>query len=56
VLDDEMKSLRETLGETRWTSGHFDEAITLFADMATAEECEEFLTLPAYKLLVSHDA
>ena len=56
VLDDEMKTLRATLGETRWTGGHFDEAIRLFSDMATAEECEEFLTLPAYRLLVSHEA
>lgn len=51
-----MTTLRATLGDARWTSGHFDEAIRLFADMATADECEEFLTLPAYKLLISHDA
>ena len=56
VLDDEMKSLRETLGDARWTSGHFDDAIRIFAEMATAEECEEFLTLPAYKLLINHEA
>ncbi|MDR3498286.1 MAG: malate synthase A [Parvibaculum sp.] len=56
VLDDEMKTLRAALGETRWTSGHFEEAIRLFAEMATAKECEEFLTLPAYKLLVSHES
>lgn len=55
VLEDEMNKLRETLGDERWTSGHFDEAIKIFDDMATAEECEEFLTLPAYKLLVSHE-
>jgi malate synthase len=56
VLADEMNKLRVTLGEARWTAGHFDEAIRLFEDMATAKECEEFLTLPAYKLLVSHEA
>lgn len=56
VLADEMTKLRATLGETRWTSGHFEEAIRLFDEMATAETCEEFLTLPAYKLLVSHEA
>ena len=55
VLDDEMKQLRETLGDERWTSGRFDEAIKIFDDMATAEECEEFLTLPAYKLLVENE-
>ena len=52
LLDDEMKKLEETLGEERWTSGHFDEAISMFAEMATSRECEEFLTLPAYELLV----
>ncbi len=56
VLDDEMQKLRATLGEARWTSGHFDEAIRLFDDMATAETCEEFLTLPAYRLLVDREA
>jgi len=52
LLDDEMKKLEETLGEERWTSGHFDEAISMFAEMATSRDCEEFLTLPAYELLV----
>jgi len=52
LLDDEMKKLEKTLGEERWTSGHFDEAIAMFAEMATSRDCEEFLTLPAYELLV----
>jgi len=44
--------VKDVLGDERWTSGHFDEAIKIFADMATADDCEEFLTLPAYELLV----
>lgn len=52
MLDDEMTTLKDVLGDERWTSGHFDEAIKLFADMATSRDCEEFLTLPAYELLV----
>jgi len=52
MLDDEMTKLKDVLGDERWTSGHFDEAIKLFADMATSRDCEEFLTLPAYELLV----
>jgi len=52
ILDDEMNQVKDVLGDERWTSGHFDEAIKIFADMATADDCEEFLTLPAYELLV----
>lgn len=52
VLADEMDSLRKTLGETVWTKSHFDAAIKLFSDMTTAEDCPEFLTLPAYGLLL----
>ena len=54
LLDDEMNDLKDALGDERWTSGHFDEAITMFAEMATSRECEEFLTLPAYDLLVKN--
>ncbi|MDX5366413.1 MAG: malate synthase A, partial [Alphaproteobacteria bacterium] len=56
VLADEMKTLRETLGEERWTSGHFEQAVRLFSEMTTARECEEFLTLPAYRLILENEA
>lgn len=55
VLADEMETLRKTLGETVWTKGHFAEAIKLFSDMATAKDCPEFLTLPAYGLLLKQE-
>lgn len=56
ILDDEMGRLREALGDERWASGHFDQAITLFEELATAETCPEFLTLPAYDLLVKNES
>ena len=56
VLADEMKSLRETLGEERWTNGHFEQAVSLFSEMTKAQECEEFLTLPAYRLILENEA
>ena len=34
-----------------YDKGRFPEAIKLFADMSLAEEFEEFLTLPAYRML-----
>lgn len=51
LLDDEMAKLREVLGPSVFGAGRFPEAITLFSDMTLAKEFEEFLTLPAYKLV-----
>jgi malate synthase len=56
ALDQEMASLRAALGEAGWAAGHFAAAIDLFAGMATAQNCEEFLTIPAYRLLLSREA
>ena len=51
ALDDEMAELRKTLGPQVYDKGRFPEAIKLFADMSLAKDFEEFLTLPAYKLI-----
>ena len=51
VLNDEMSTLRQTLTPAIYDKGRFPEAIKLFADMSLAEEFEEFLTLPAYRML-----
>ena len=51
VLNDEMGRLRQTLTPEVYDRGRFPEAIKLFADMSLAEEFEEFLTLPAYRML-----
>ncbi len=51
VLDDEMKRVRAAIGPEIYDKGRFPEAIDLFAKMSLAKEFEEFLTLPAYKLL-----
>jgi malate synthase len=53
VLDDEMTSLREKLGQQTFEQGAFDRAVALFRDLVTADELTEFLTLPAYKQLVT---
>ncbi|HEY0107811.1 MAG TPA: malate synthase A [Rhizomicrobium sp.] len=52
VLMEEMDALRGSLGAPRWEDGHFAAAIALFAEMATAPDCAEFLTLPAYRQLL----
>ncbi|GGF80795.1 malate synthase [Azorhizobium oxalatiphilum] len=51
LLDDEMAKLREVLTPAVYDKGRFPEAIKLFADMTLAKDFEEFLTLPAYKLV-----
>jgi malate synthase len=51
ALDDEMTKLRETLTPALYDKGRFPEAIKLFADMSLAPGFEEFLTLPAYRML-----
>ena len=51
LLDDEMANLRSVLGPELYDAGRFPEAIKLFADMSLAEAFDEFLTLPAYRLI-----
>ena len=44
-------ALGDALGAERISEGRFAEAQELFMDMATFEEFEEFLTVPAYERL-----
>ncbi|WP_436642832.1 malate synthase A [Microbaculum sp. FT89] len=52
TLDDEMAGVREDLTAAVYDAGRFPDAIALFRDMSTSETFEEFLTLPAYELIV----
>jgi malate synthase len=51
TLADEMSKVRTAVGEAAFTGGRFDEAIDLFSKMSLSETFEEFLTLPAYRLI-----
>jgi malate synthase len=51
TLADEMARVREALTPRVYDGGRFEEAIRLFSDMSLAKDFEEFLTLPAYRLL-----
>jgi malate synthase len=51
TLDDEMAKVKAAVGETAVKAGRFDEAIALFSKMSLSETFEEFLTLPAYRLI-----
>jgi malate synthase len=52
ALDDEMRALQESIGQERFARGRFAEARALFERLSTAEVFEEFLTLPAYEILI----
>ena len=51
VYADEMAKVRESVGMAAYESGRFEEATALFSTMSLSPEFEEFLTLPAYRLL-----
>ena len=51
ALADEMSQLRQTLTPAVYDKGRFPEAIDLFSKMSLAPGFEEFLTLPAYRML-----
>ncbi len=51
IYADEMARVRASVGEAVWQSGRFGEATRLFSQMSLSAEFEEFLTLPAYRLL-----
>jgi malate synthase len=51
TLKDEMKKVRAAVGEKAFDSGRFEEAIKLFSDMSLSPTFEEFLTLPAYRMI-----
>ena len=51
LLAEEVAALTDALGAARLEQGHFDEAIALFTEVATADDFPTFLTLPAYDVL-----
>lgn len=53
LLSEELASLQSAMGEERYSQGRFEEASKLFDQLVTAEQFEEFLTIPGYNLLQS---
>jgi len=48
-FDEEMERVRSEIGDEAYNGGRFPEAIEIFRQMATADDFETFLTLPAYE-------
>ena len=49
IIESEMASIRERVGEDAFASGRWDDARDTFTEMALADEYPDFLTLPAYE-------
>ena len=53
LIAEEFVRIREEVGATRFDRGRFEDARGLFAEVATSNELQDFLTLPAYNILVT---
>jgi malate synthase len=53
ILAEELAGIRKSLGDQKYEAGRFGEASALFEKLSTSSEFVDFLTLPAYDLLVS---
>ena len=51
LIDEEMQRVRAEIGAEAYDRGRFDEAVPLFRGLSTADDFEEFLTVPAFKQL-----
>ncbi len=49
IIDSEMATIRERVGEESFAQGRWDDARATFTEMALADEYPDFLTLPAYE-------
>ena len=49
LIDEEVGAIRDTVGDEAFAKGRWEDARSLFTEMALAEDFEEFLTLPAYE-------
>ncbi|MGH3471862.1 MAG: malate synthase A [Nocardioidaceae bacterium] len=54
VLDTEVESIRNQVGDEEFDKGHFRQARDLFETVALAADFADFLTLPAYDVVAGH--
>jgi malate synthase len=50
-MEEEMQRVKWEIGAEAYDGGRFPEAIKLFTDLSLAPEFEDFLTIPAYRLI-----
>ena len=49
IADDEMRAIREAVGDGDFAAGRYEQARELFEQVALSEQFVDFLTLPAYE-------
>ena len=54
VIEEELKKIKEAMGEEKYAKSKTELAAALFRDMMLSDKLVDFLTLPAYDLL-EHD-
>jgi malate synthase len=55
LLPQELRKVREMLGEKGYSAGQYEEGAKMFRELTLAAQFVEFLTLPAYEYVVSHE-
>jgi malate synthase len=56
LLEEELQKLKKLAGEEAYAKGRYKDAAKIFLDLIEAEKFPEFLTIPAYELLISEGA
>ncbi|CAG4882656.1 malate synthase A [Georgfuchsia toluolica] len=52
LLAEELPRIRTLLGEKGWNAGQYENAARLFEQITTSDKYTEFLTLPAYEMIM----
>ncbi|MBL7744638.1 MAG: malate synthase A [Chitinophagaceae bacterium] len=55
LRDDEIEKIQHTVGSQAYQEGKFTQAICIFNKLVVQDKWEDFLTLPAYDLILSND-
>jgi malate synthase len=55
LLPEELAKVRQLLAEPQYRAGQYEEAARMFAQLTLDDKFVDFLTLPAYDYLVSHE-
>jgi malate synthase len=55
LVAEEFLRVSAEVGQSRFDRGRFDDARALFVRVATSEQLEDFLTIPAYEVLVRNE-
>jgi malate synthase len=56
ILSEELAGIREELGPQAYDAGRFAEAERIFAEVALADDFEDFLTIPAYDAVLASES